>query len=45
MYIPLAATPLGWVILGVAGYLVCRAGKNAGKRESEKRPEKSSIKE
>lgn len=42
MYFPIAVSPLGWVVLGVAGYLVYQAGKNAGKKESEKSPQKSS---
>jgi hypothetical protein len=41
MHMPLLLTPLGWVVLGAAGYLVYRAGKNAGKKESEKHGEKS----
>ena len=36
MHFPLVMHPLGWVVLGTAGYLVYRAGKKAGKKEPEK---------
>jgi hypothetical protein len=41
MHIPLLWNPLGWAVLGVAGYLVYRAGKSAGKKEVRKEAEKS----
>jgi hypothetical protein len=33
---PFILSPLGWVALGAAGYLVYRAGKKSGKKETEK---------
>jgi hypothetical protein len=41
MHFPLLLTPLGWVVLGAAGYLVYRAGKTAGKKEVEKNEEQA----
>jgi hypothetical protein len=41
MHFPLLLTPLGWVVLGAAGYVVYRAGKKSGKREAERREEKA----
>nr|WP_319490414.1 hypothetical protein [uncultured Desulfobacter sp.] len=32
-YLPLAAPPLGWVILGVGGYALYKAGKKKGQSE------------
>lgn len=34
LYLPLTATPLGWVILGVSGYALYKAGKKKGQEES-----------
>lgn len=34
LYIPLTTNPLGWVILGVGGYALYRAGKKKGEDES-----------
>ena len=36
MYIPCILTPLGWLAVGAAGYLLYRAGKKSGKKEAEK---------
>ncbi|MGD9824362.1 hypothetical protein [Desulfobacter sp.] len=33
-YLPLTASPLGWVILGVGGYALYRAGKKKGQDEA-----------
>jgi hypothetical protein len=41
MHLPLLVTPLGWIVLGAAGYLVYKAGKNSGKKEAEKKTEKA----
>ena len=41
MHLPLLLNPLGWVVLGAAGYLVYRAGKKAGKKEVEKEEAKA----
>jgi hypothetical protein len=41
MHLPLLVTPLGWIVLGTAGYLVYKAGKNSGKKEGEKKAEKA----
>ncbi|MGD9824363.1 hypothetical protein [Desulfobacter sp.] len=35
MSVPVVAHPLGWVILGAAGYLTYKAGKKAGKKTEE----------
>lgn len=32
-YLPLTASPIGWVILGVGGYALYRAGKKKGQDE------------
>ncbi len=32
-YLPLAASPLGWVLLGVGGYALYKAGKKKGQNE------------
>ena len=32
-YLPLTASPLGWVILGVGGYALYKAGKKKGQDE------------
>lgn len=34
IYIPLTATPLGWLILGAGGYALYRAGKKKGAEET-----------
>ena len=34
IYIPLTASPLGWLILGVGGYALYRAGKKKGTEEA-----------
>ncbi len=33
-YLPLTATPLGWVILGASGYMLYKAGKKKGEEEA-----------
>ncbi len=33
-YLPLTASPLGWVILGVGGYALYKAGKKKGQDEA-----------
>ncbi|WP_020586301.1 hypothetical protein [Desulfobacter curvatus] len=35
MNVPVVAHPLGWVVLGAAGYLTYKAGKKAGKNTEE----------
>jgi hypothetical protein len=40
MHLPLLFTPLGWVVLGAAGYLVYRAGKKAGEKSVGKEEKK-----
>lgn len=30
IYIPLTASPIGWIILGASGYALYRAGKKKG---------------
>ena len=40
MHLPLLVTPLGWVVLGVSGYLLYKAGEKSGKKETEKSVEK-----
>jgi len=32
-YIPLTATPVGWLILGLGGYALYKKGKKAGEEE------------
>lgn len=32
-YLPLAASPLGWAILGAGGYALYKAGKKKGQNE------------
>lgn len=32
-YIPLTATPVGWLILGLGGYTLYKAGKRKGEEE------------
>nr|WP_320189928.1 hypothetical protein [uncultured Desulfobacter sp.] len=32
-YLPLTASPIGWVILGVGGYALYKAGKKKGQDE------------
>lgn len=44
MHLPLMLTPLGWIVLGAAGYLVYRAGKKAGEKSAGKTTEKSEAK-
>ena len=34
IYIPFTATPLGWVVLGLGGYYLYRAGKKKGEEEA-----------
>lgn len=34
LYLPLATTPLGWLILGVGGYTIYKAGKKKGMDEA-----------
>ncbi len=34
LYLPLTATPLGWIILGASGYALYKAGKKKGLEES-----------
>lgn len=33
-YLPLTASPLGWIILGVGGYALYKAGKKKGEDEA-----------
>ena len=33
-YIPLTATPVGWLILGLGGYALYQAGKKRGEEEA-----------
>ncbi len=33
LYIPLTTTPVGWVILGIGGYALYKAGKKKGEEE------------
>ncbi len=33
LYIPLTTNPIGWVILGVGGYALYKAGKKKGEEE------------
>ncbi len=33
--VPLLSNPVGWLILGTAGYFLYKSGKNAGKHEAE----------
>ena len=35
--VPLLSNPVGWLILGTAGYFLYKSGKNAGKQEAEER--------
>nr|WP_320189917.1 hypothetical protein [uncultured Desulfobacter sp.] len=35
MSVPIVAHPIGWVILGGAGFLAYKAGKKAGKKTEE----------
>jgi len=35
MSVPVVAHPLGWVVLGAAGYLTYKAGKKNGKKTEE----------
>jgi hypothetical protein len=42
MHFPLVLTPLGWVVLGAAAYLVYKAGKKAGERTTAKSEPKKS---
>lgn len=44
MHLPLLLTPLGWVVLGAAGYMVYRAGKKAGEKKADKTTEKAKAK-
>ena len=43
--VPLLSNPVGWLILGVAGYFLYKAGKSAGRQEGEEKeselPEKT----
>ncbi len=34
LYLPLTATPFGWIILGAGGYALYKAGKKKGQEES-----------
>lgn len=34
LYIPLTTNPVGWVILGLGGYALYKAGKKKGEEES-----------
>ncbi len=33
-YIPLTTTPVGWLVLGIGGYALYRAGRKKGEEES-----------
>lgn len=35
VYLPLLSNPVGWLVLGGAGYLAYKAGKSAGKKSEE----------
>ncbi|PIE62565.1 MAG: hypothetical protein CSA25_04510 [Desulfobacter postgatei] len=35
MSVPVVAHPLGWIVLGAAGYFTYKAGKKAGKKTEE----------
>lgn len=35
MSAPLVASPVGWVVLGAAGYITYKVGKKAGKKAEE----------
>ncbi|WP_321495681.1 hypothetical protein [uncultured Desulfobacter sp.] len=35
MSVPVVAHPLGWIVLGAAGFLAYKAGKKAGKKAEE----------
>ena len=42
MHIPVICTsPLGWIILGTAGYIIYKAGKSSGKKSAEKELKKT----
>jgi hypothetical protein len=34
LYIPLTTTPVGWLLLGVGGYALYRAGKRKGEEQA-----------
>ncbi len=34
LYLPFTASPLGWVVLGISGYALYKAGKKKGAEES-----------
>ncbi len=34
LYVPLTTNPLGWVILGISGYALYKAGKKKGQDEA-----------
>ncbi len=34
VYVPLAAHPLGWVLLGTGAYLLYKAGKKNGQKQA-----------
>ncbi len=42
--IPFLFNPVGWVLLGGAGYLLYKAGKKAGEQDREKEDESQSPK-
>lgn len=44
MHFPLILSPVGWVVLAAAGYLVYRSGKKAGEKSTEKSEAKPSRK-
>ena len=37
MHAPFLAHPLGWLVVGAVGFLLYQSGKNAGKKEVEKK--------
>ena len=43
--LPLLSNPVGWLILGIGGYLLYKSGKSAGRQEGEEKkselPEKT----
>jgi hypothetical protein len=41
MHLPLLVSPLGWIVLGAAGYLVYKAGKKSGEKTAEKEEKKA----
>ena len=34
IYVPLTATPIGWLILGLGGYMLYKKGRKSGEEEA-----------